>query len=437
MFNRQSLHIALLVWGGIFCLIAAFCIFISRGFPGKKKNLLLSLQLSGAVLLFADAIAWGFRGSSTPAAYYIIRISNYLVFTFSDVLLLLFHGYVCCCLFPNHRLFSAHSKTDFPRIRIFFVCALTILCIFLVLISQITHLYYYFDHANFYHRAHFYIFSVLLPLIGLLTDLTLILQYRSKLSHLIFASLLAYITLPIIAAIIQLTYYGISLNNIAISISLLLMFLVAMTEQNREMAKQKQELADMRISMMLSQIAPHFIYNTLSTIQGLCETDPAQAKEVTGEFADYLRGNLDALSTEELVPFEKELSHTRSYLSIEQKRFGARVQVKYDIEASDFLLPVLTLQPLVENAVKYGLCKKDEGGTVQISTHRINNAIVLTVQDDGVGFTPATPQPANSTHAHVGLENVRTRLYHMCSATLQIKSIPMQGTTVTVTIPQK
>lgn len=436
MFNRQSLHIALLVWGGIFCLIAAFCIFISRGFPIKKKKLLLGLQLSGAVLLFADAVAWGFRGSSTQAAYYIIRISNYLVFTFSDILLLLFHSYVCCCLFPDQRLFTALREKGFPRIRILFVYALAALCIFLVLISQTTHLYYYFDQANFYHRARFFIFSILLPLVGLLTDLTLTIQYRARLSRRVFASLLAYITLPIIAAVIQSFYYGISLSNIAISIALLLMFLIAMTEQNREMAKQKQELADMRISMMLSQIAPHFIYNTLSTIQGLCEIDPAQAKEATGEFADYLRGNLDALSTDDLVPFEKELTHTRSYLSIEQRRFGDRVRAEFDIKVTDFFLPVLTLQPLVENAVKYGLCKKDEGGTVRISTRRINNTILLTIQDDGVGFDPAHV-PVNNARTHIGLENVRTRLYHMCSGTLQMKSIPMQGTTVTVTLPQK
>lgn len=305
-----------------------------------------------------------------------------------------------------------------------------------MLFSQVTHLYYYFDNTNFYHRSNGYFLSVILPLLGLFFDLTLIVQYRSRLSRLIFASLTAYILLPIITAMIQLVYYGISLNNIAISIALLLMFLVAMIEQNCEMARRNQELADMRISMMLSQIAPHFIYNTLSTIQGLCEIDPPQAKEAIGDFTNYLRGNLDSLTTEDLVPFEKELAHTRSYLAIEQKRFGSRIRTVFDIETTDFVLPVLTLQPLVENAVKYGLCKKDEGGTVRISTHRAADTILLTVQDDGFGFTPEHPISANNNHAHIGLENVRTRLYHMCGGTLQVKSIPGQGTTVTVTIPQ-
>lgn len=125
-------------------------------------------------------------------------------------------------------------------------------------------------------------------------------------------------------------------------------------------------MAEQRIKLMMSQIQPHFLYNSLSSISELCETDPKKAQQMTDDFSEYLRYNLTALNTEKLVSFEKQLEQTEIYLNIEKTRFEDRVNAVYEIEATDFEVPTLTVQPLVENAVRHGICRRPEGGTVTI-----------------------------------------------------------------------
>lgn len=194
----------------------------------------------------------------------------------------------------------------------------------------------------------------------------------------------------------------------------------------------ESELAQSRISIALSQIQPHFLYNSLTAIKQLCAIDPIRAEKAVGDFASFLRGNLDSLSSSAPIPFEKELHHTKNYLSLEQLRFGRRLRIVYDIEADGFLLPSLTVQPLVENSVRYGVTKKINGGTVTISTRETENAFVVTISDDGVGFDPYKKQDDGRTH--IGIENVRNRLYSLGGSLLSITSAPKEGTTAVITI---
>lgn len=428
MFDRQSLHIALLMWGCIFNLIAALCMFMSKNFDRQKRKWMLCMQLSSAVLLGSDAVAWAFRGVSGQTGYLMVRISNFLVFALSDVMLLLFHGYVCCYLFEKVK----PGKRQNLRIKAVYLIALT--GIFLVVLSQFTHFYYYFDADNFYRRNPAYVLSCIIPMAGLLLDLSLLIQYRKNISRDIFVSMLSYIALPVLAMVAQIFYYGFSSINLSICIAMILMFVVSMVEQNRNLAYKEKEAADLRISLMLSQIAPHFIYNTLTTIQGLCEKDPKLAKETVGEFSTYLRGNLTSLSETGLIPFAKELEHIQCYCAIEKKRFGDRVHVEYEIAVKEFMLPPLTLQPLVENAIKHGICKKEGGGTVWIRTERKANSIYLIVQDDGVGFNPK--EKRDDGEKHVGLINVSNRLESMCHGKLEYRSRVGTGTMAVITLPQ-
>lgn len=444
MFDRQSLHISMLLWGCIFSLIAMLCMFMSKNFNKKKRLWLLSMLFSCAVLLLSDALAWGFRGIPGITASIFVHASNFLVFLFSDILLFLYHGYVCCNLFADYRNFifkpssiRVNNDSDhisFPMHRIRTVYILAILGSILVIISQFTNFYYYFDINNIYHRNTFYAISLIIPLLGMIIDLSLLIQYRQKLSRLVFVSMLSYSILPFVSMIIQLFYYGISLINIAISISMIVMFLVAIVEQNNNLAKKEREAADLQISLMLSQIAPHFIFNTLTTIQSLCETNPSLAKQTTRDFATYLRGNIDSLNKKTPIPFEQEINHVQSYLAIEKRRFGDRINVVYDIETKNFRIPALTVQPMVENAVKHGLCRKPEGGTIYIMTRVFDNMIQVTVQDDGAGFDQH--KLLSDGRNHVGLKNVESRLSSMCHGTLSIRSKVGKGTTVVIMIPR-
>ncbi|MGN1415256.1 MAG: histidine kinase [Oscillospiraceae bacterium] len=203
----------------------------------------------------------------------------------------------------------------------------------------------------------------------------------------------------------------------------------------REAERLRTELAENRISIMLSQIQPHFLYNSLNTIYGLCEKDPSAAKKAVNDFADYLRGNMDSLSRNCPVPFETELKHLKAYLSLEKMRFRNKLEILWDIETSDFMLPALTVQPLVENAVKHGICRSEKGGRVTVSTRELEDCYEIVVSDDGVGFDVNGQK--NDGKSHLGIENVRNRLWKMCGASLEISSEIGKGTSAIIHLPKK
>ena len=203
----------------------------------------------------------------------------------------------------------------------------------------------------------------------------------------------------------------------------------------RRAKKLEKELEESRIAIMLSQMQPHFIHNILNVIYYLCGKDPAAAQAAISQFSDHLRNNLEALSQRELIPFRKELDHIHTYLELEQIRFAEELSVVYDIEEDSFLLPVLSIQPLVENAVKHGIAKKRGGGVVTISSRQRENAYQIMITDTGAGFD--VDRYMEDGKIHVGLANVRQRLTSRMNATVDIDSVPGAGTTVTVTIPKE
>lgn len=207
--------------------------------------------------------------------------------------------------------------------------------------------------------------------------------------------------------------------------------------QRIEAEKQAMELKlqESQISIMLSQIQPHFLYNTLNSIYQLCETNPMRARYMVNFFAEYLRNNLSALEASGLVSFETELSHVKTYLEIEKIRFEDTLEVEYDIKCKDFSVPVLTVQPIVENAVKHGTSKKRGGGRVVISAEADDENYVVKVSDTGLGFDPSVPK--NDGKRHVGIENVRQRLSNMCAGSLTIESEVGVGTVATIRIPKE
>ena len=190
-------------------------------------------------------------------------------------------------------------------------------------------------------------------------------------------------------------------------------------------------MAEQRIQMMMSQIQPHFLYNTLSTIQALCRTNPEKASVVTECFGTYLRKNLESLSQTELIPVSKELEHTKIYSEIENVRFD-NIRVEYDTPETDFMIPALSIQPLVENAIRHGV-RIRENGIVKVGTVKVSNGYEITVEDNGRGFDTSAIETADNTH--IGLRNVRERIEKMCGGTFRIESMENVGTKITLHIP--
>ena len=224
-----------------------------------------------------------------------------------------------------------------------------------------------------------------------------------------------------------------SLSCIAYVLTLYIIFFNIHLDQKNELLRQHARETELKTATVLSQIQPHFIYNSLATISHLCKRDPMLAKEATDKFADYLRLNLDAPSENSIIPFEKELEHINTYLWIEKLRFGDTLNVEYDISFTDFLIPSLTVQPLVENAVKHGIRKVENGGTVTISVKKVTSGVRITVSDNGAGFD--MQRPKDDGKMHLGIENVSTRLENLSNGRLIIKSQPGKGTVCQILIP--
>lgn len=218
------------------------------------------------------------------------------------------------------------------------------------------------------------------------------------------------------------------------ALGFLFFYLIKYVHISQQVNEEKEiKLREQRVSLMLSQIQPHFLYNTLNTITALCRSNPKLAEETTINFSKYLRENMYSMGENDTHPFCQELDHTNIYLDIEKLRFGNRVKVEYDIKADDFDMPILTLQPIVENAVKHGICKKIEGGTVKIATEKKGRDYIITITDDGVGFELETA--LNDGKPHIGIQNVNERLRSTVKAEMKITSFIGIGTTVKITIP--
>lgn len=193
------------------------------------------------------------------------------------------------------------------------------------------------------------------------------------------------------------------------------------------------QLKDSRISIMLSQIQPHFIYNTLGTIERMCLKDPQKAFDLVRNFSLYLRGNFSELDSVTPIRFAEELKHVEYYVNIEKVRFPD-MSIEYDVEATEFVLPALSVQPLVENAIKHGLMRLETGGTVKIHSYETTTHFCVEVTDDGVGFDTDAPIDEKK---HVGLRNIRGRLKAMVNGDLVLESKPGVGTKAIIMIPKE
>ena len=193
------------------------------------------------------------------------------------------------------------------------------------------------------------------------------------------------------------------------------------------------ELKERRVAIMLSQIQPHFIYNTLGTIERMCLKDPQKANELVRNFSLYLRGNFSELDSVTPIRFREELKHVEHYANIEKVRFPD-MTIEYDVETTEFVLPALSVQPLVENAIKHGLMRLETGGTVVIRSYETPTHFCVEVKDDGVGFDPSLPMDEKK---HVGLRNIRGRLQAMVDGDLILESQPGVGTKAVIMIPKE
>ncbi len=305
--------------------------------------------------------------------------------------------------------------------------------VFLILLFAISfNAYSTFNAADSqYYRVPLYTFMLLALVAILALDFAGMIRYRKRLTHKEFLGF-SIALLPMMAAlIIQIFFDAYALLDISYVIAALVMYSFILSDQVERELSYLREIANQRASITVLRMRPHYIYNTLMSIYSLCNIDPQRARQVTMDFTNYLRKNFDAVASDSTIPFSAELEHTRAYLAVEQALYEEQLVVEYDTPFTFFRLPPLTLQPLVENAVKHGM-NPDEGPLhISISTRQTDSGAEITVKDDGPGF-----DPSDENKSHTTLTNIRQRLEMMSGGILQITSGKGGETVVTVKIPK-
>ncbi len=314
---------------------------------------------------------------------------------------------------------------------LFFVtCGIWLIYILILLMTQITTFIYYISPDNVYHRGPLYPVLLVPPVLIMGANLIGVILRRKMLSQKQFLSIITFIMLPMLAMIIQMIFFGLYLIVFATAVSGILLLLFILTDQMENYAKQQKEIAQQRASIMVLQMRPHFIYNTMMSIYYLVQQDSVRAQKVILDFTSYLRKNFTAIAKEDTIPFTEELEHTRAYLAVEQVRFEDKLFVEYVTPETDFRLPPLTLQPIVENAVKHGIDPELGSLYISIYTEKTPSGVNISVEDSGPGF-----EASDNNEPHVALANIRERLKIMCDGELEIKSRKSGGTAVTIKIP--
>ena len=204
-------------------------------------------------------------------------------------------------------------------------------------------------------------------------------------------------------------------------------------EQTSLTKELTDKIRDTEFTFLNSQIQSHFIYNTLNSIQSLCNTNPEKAGELVEEFSFYLRNRLEFNKMPNLINLEDEIEHIKTYINIEQTRFGDNIKCVYDLAVTDIKIPPLSVQPLVENAVKHGISKQVGGGIIILSTYQDKKNVYIRVKDNGLGFDISKLQNSK----RVGFNNIKDRLDLYLGATIKLDSKIGVGTVVTITIPKK
>ena len=316
-----------------------------------------------------------------------------------------------------------------------------LLYVALLISNLFTKAIYSVDQNNNYSRGTLFPVLVAPTILIMAINLLAVFVKRRSLTRKQRYAFIIYAVFPMIAMVIQSMLLGIHLIALSLVIAAVFMLTFIYSDQTERYYIQEAENSRLKLDILLAQIQPHFLYNSLITIKHICGTDAAKAQEAIDIFVAYLRHNMDSLTTDRSVDFLTELDHVKGYLALQKLRFGDDLSVEYFLATTDFKLPTLTLQPLVENAVTYGIRKKNSGkGTVIIRTRFLGDVIELSVEDDGPGFSFDKNEAINlaeGNKSHVGLANVRERIESICGGKLIIASEPGKGTKAVIRLERR
>lgn len=421
-YYMRELNVGLLV----FACFVDITLLIGTITDNKRKSRFMMwfsfLLISVIIMIAGESIIWAFVGDKTKIV--LLKLGSFLSFGFGAVVNSLF--IYCLVSFVREK-----KKVSWCHANIFAI--FNIFFLILVIISLFNGMFFSFDEEGWYNDGWAYGIVNIFDFSTQILELLLVLKYRKILTKNAFYTMLSFSILPFLS-MLTIPYWTPTPTYLATTLSLIFILLLFHGEVTKALAEKERQLADSQISIALSQLKPHFLYNVLNSIYYLCGKDSEKAQEAISTFSEYLRNNMASIEEKKMIPFEDELNHTKTYLALEQIRFK-KLSVSYDIQTTYFMCPPLSLQPLVENAVKHGILKKREGGKILISTKETNDSFIIEVQDNGIGFDPNSYNMDNEVH--IGINNVRERIQNMAGGSLNISSVIGEGSKAIIFLPKE
>ena len=374
------------------------------------------------IFILARALTWYNTGSGWAMLSRVVFFGQAFI---SSVLTVLITGF----------LLYQSGHTTWWKQRVFLVAYL-LWCVYTIILiyAQFSKVVYYVDDQNGYHRGPIFPIIMVAPVIIMIVNLIALHQNHNRLNAKQRMAFIVYLAVPLLGIIMQTVLFGIQFIVLGTSIGAFIMYLYISVGQRDEYYRKEKENEHLKVNILLAQMQPGFLVNSLKTIKQLNAEDPQKAGDAISEFTSYLERHMDVLTIDTPIPFADEMKQTEEYLSLQKLRFGGDLKVVYHLDNIDFYIPTLTLQPLVENAVIHGIRESNRGmGIVSIRSKRYKDHFEVTVEDDGVGFDVSTlPDDADS---HSAIKNVSERLKSVCGGELRIESEKGKGTKATIILP--
>ena len=408
--------------GGALFLMVTLGLVVSAIMPGMDKwskrffITSFSVLVLSIVAFFIDLFVY-----EKPNLASAERIAAFFETVLPTVLMPLLASYILHCCSENWR-----SSTLFRAVLALWAASFILTCI-----TQFTEGIYCITSDNQFVRGPWYPILIILMIALVVVNLVGVFCRRHKFTKKYYIAFLVYLLPLLIAMIVQVFTTAFWLIVIAVSVSALSMLGIILVDQVEQNLRQQREISNQRASIAVLQMRPHFISNTMMSIYYLCEQNSKKAQQVIMDFTTYLRKNFNAIASNDTIPFSEELEHARAYLAVELAQHEDNLSVEYDTPHTSFCLPALTLQPIVENAVKHGM---DPDATeplhILIKTQKTDLGYEIIVEDNGPGFSLTYDK-----RPHIALANIRERLALMCNGKLEIATRETAGTRVTVFVP--
>ncbi|MCR5796667.1 MAG: histidine kinase, partial [Eubacterium sp.] len=307
--------------------------------------------------------------------------------------------------------------------------------IILLIINEVSPYIYFLGEDGEYIGLAFFFMPATVIFVGLLMTLSVVIVYIRYLANIEKVAIISFLLLPMLSMITLLYDDGKFYTNIAIVISVMIMFFAYEINYSDYMVNLEKNLNDEKLRIINRQMQPHFIFNSLALIRYLCRTNPQEAVKSIDDFSVCMRKTTDFMGHNQCTDVANEIDLVKHYLNIQKKRFNEKIDIEFSIKDEDFCIPPFSIQTLTENALHHGLCDGQvEDAKIVIKTEKVNGNHIVVISDNGVGFDVSETQ--NDESGHVGISNTRKRIEVMCNGELVIDSKPDTGTSIKIIIPE-